>query len=119
MKTVSLIVWVDIPVLDLDRAIAFYKAVLACEIDQQEQDGKQIGVFPKCASLIVVPEIKSDSGILIYMSVEKGIRDAVKQVEEHGGKILQRIHTIEPYGFRAIVLDSEGNRIALHSSVDA
>ena len=36
-------------------------------------------------------------------------------VELNGGKILKTRHSIGPHGFRAIVLDSEGNRIALHS----
>jgi predicted enzyme related to lactoylglutathione lyase len=33
--------------------------------------------------------------------------------------VLEPTHGIGPHGFRAIVLDSEGNRIALHSSTDA
>jgi predicted enzyme related to lactoylglutathione lyase len=114
------IVWAEIPVADLERAISFYQAVVNCEIDRQEQDGKAIGVIPDSATLLVAAnEISVNSGILVYISVEKRIRDAVKQVEDHGGKILQRIHTIEPYGFRAIVQDSEGNRIALHSTSDS
>jgi predicted enzyme related to lactoylglutathione lyase len=118
------IVWVDIPVTDLNRAVDFYRAVLNCEIDTQEQDGKMIGVFRpsggNAASLIPASnEIISTEGLLVYMNVEGRIRDAVKQVEMKGGKVTQRIHTIAPYGFRAIILDSEGNRIALHSGMDA
>ncbi|HMA95109.1 MAG TPA: hypothetical protein VKP30_20600 [Polyangiaceae bacterium] len=33
-----------------------------------------------------------------------------------GGVVLQPKHPIGPHGFRAIVKDSEGNRIALHST---
>ena len=47
------------------------------------------------------------------------IQDVVAQTEKHGGKIVQPIHSIGPHGFRAIVIDSEGNRIALHSRNDA
>jgi len=43
------------------------------------------------------------------------LEEAVALVEANGGKIVQPVHPIGPYGFRAIVLDSEGNRIALHS----
>jgi predicted enzyme related to lactoylglutathione lyase len=42
----------------------------------------------------------------------------VKQTTEQGGKVVQEIHSIGPHGFRAIILDSEGNRIALHSETD-
>jgi hypothetical protein len=33
--------------------------------------------------------------------------------------VLEAMHAIGPHGFRAVVLDSEGNRIALHSTTDA
>lgn len=53
------------------------------------------------------------------MNVDKRIRNAVSQVKKHGGKIVQPIHAIGPHGFRTVVLDSEGNGIALHSTTDA
>jgi len=40
---------------------------------------------------------------------------AIAAVEPNGGKIVEPRHQIGPYGFRAVVIDSEGNRIALHS----
>jgi len=51
----------------------------------------------------------------------KGKRDngrldeAIATVEPNGGKIVQPKDAIGPNGFRAVVMDSEGNRIALHS----
>ena len=59
------------------------------------------------------------AGILVYMNAEGRIRDALSQVPKHGGKVVEPCKSIGPHGFRAVVLDSEGNRIALHSSVDA
>ena len=35
----------------------------------------------------------------------------------NGGEVMQPKHQIGPYGYRAVVIDSEGNRIALHSTV--
>jgi uncharacterized protein len=37
------LVWVDIPVLDLDRAIDFYSTVLGKEVKRQEYPGFKIG----------------------------------------------------------------------------
>ena len=37
---------------------------------------------------------------------------AVKAAADKGGKVLENKRQIGPYGYRAIVLDSEGNRIA-------
>jgi hypothetical protein len=42
----SLIVWVDIPCVDLDRAIAFYSAVLGCAVAKQEGPGFAMGILP-------------------------------------------------------------------------
>ena len=39
--------------------------------------------------------------------------------ELHGGRILEPPHSLGPHGYRALLLDSEGNRIALHSNTDA
>lgn len=117
-------VWFDIPVADMERAAEFYSAVLNLKIHKQEFDGVSFCVFDQenGNSGSLVPnetEISSNAGVLIYLNVHGRIRDAVSQVEKHGGKVLQRIHSIGSHGFRAVVLDSEGNRIALHSYVDA
>jgi hypothetical protein len=53
------------------------------------------------------------------MNVHGRIRDAVAKCTELGGELINNVHAIGPHGFRAIVRDSEGNRIALHSEVDA
>lgn len=58
-------------------------------------------------------------GLLVYMNVDRCIRDAVDEVGKLGGKVLEAIHRIGLHGIRAITLDSERNRIALHSTVDA
>jgi predicted enzyme related to lactoylglutathione lyase len=117
-------VWFDIPVADLDRAAAFYRAVLKIDVQKQEFDG-----FAFCFLAhdegnggCLVPgagEISSTGGILVYLNVDGRIRDAVAQVGQRGGTVKEPIHSIGPHGFRAVVLDSEGNRIALHSNADA
>ena len=57
----------------------------------------------------------SSTGPLIYLNAQGRLDEAIAAVEPNGGKILQPKHQIGPYGSRAVVLDSEGNRIALHS----
>jgi uncharacterized protein len=118
------VVWFDIPVADLERAAAFYRAVLGIEVERAEFEGYAFCVLAHGEGNggCLVPgreEISSTGGILVYMNVDRRIRAAVGEVEALGGKVLQPVHAIGPHGFRAIVLDSEGNRIALHSTVDA
>ena len=115
------IVWCDIPVLDLDRAVKFYSAVLGQAVRKQEFPGMTIGVLPHNdgevgGCLFTSAEEKpSDKGTMIDLNANGRLDDALSAVTTNGGKIAQPKHPIGPFGFRAIVLDSEGNRIALHS----
>jgi predicted enzyme related to lactoylglutathione lyase len=115
------VVWLDIPVVDLDRAIAFYSAVLGRSIPKHEMPEMSIGVFPHegpevAGCLYQSQSVRpSEHGPLLYFNTDGRIDEAIAAVELHGGKVLQPKESIGPYGFRAIVLDSEGNRIALHS----
>ncbi|PRC94220.1 VOC family protein [Solimicrobium silvestre] len=116
------LVWVDIPVTDLDRAIKFYSAVLGSPVSKEGGPGFIFGLFPHSdndvGGCLYVPDADnapSKVGPLIYLNAEGRLIDAVKAVAATGGKIIQDTHQIGPYGFRAVVLDTEGNRIALHA----
>ena len=117
------IVWVDIPCLDLDRAIRFYSAVLGSAVRREEFPGFAIGVFSHeeneiGACLFVKQDAPpSDHGPLLYLNCQARLDEAISAVTEHGGTVLQAKHPIGPYGYRAIILDSEGNRLALHSRI--
>jgi predicted enzyme related to lactoylglutathione lyase len=116
-------VWFDIPVADLDRACAFYTAVLAVSVAKDEFGGVSFGVIEHSEGnggcLIISPDEVSAVGVMLYLNVNGRIRDAVEKVRTHGGGVVEDVHSIGPHGFRAIVLDSEGNRLALHSNTDA
>lgn len=119
--------WTDIPVANLDRALKFYSAVLGQEVPKMSEDGFEYGLLPHeeqsasgclCVSSdsAGLENKPSLSGPLIYLSVEGRLDDAVKAVRANGGKVLQERQQIGPHGFRAVIVDSEGNRIALHST---
>lgn len=118
------IVWFDMPVKDLDRAIGFYSAVLGAPVKKEEMPGMKFGVLPhgeKDVSGCLTPGCEGDrpepssKGVLVYFNCQGRLDPAIAAVAPNGGKVLEPKHPIGPYGFRAIVLDSEGNRIALHS----
>lgn len=116
-------VWMDIPVSDLDRAASFYRAVLDIEVNKHQFDGVSFCVLEHYQGnggcLVINPkEVSANKGVLVYLNVNGRIRDAVSKVEVRGGKVLQPTHAIGPHGFRAVILDSEGNRLALHSTLD-
>jgi uncharacterized protein len=119
--------WTDIPVTNLDRAIEFYSAVLGQEVSKMSEGGFEYGLLPHqeqnasgclCVSSDSVggKNQPSQTGPLIYLSVEGRLNDAVKAARANGGKVLEERQQIGPHGVRAVIVDSEGNRLALHSS---
>ena len=116
------IVWVDLPVTDLDRAIRFYSAVLGMTVTKEAGPGFTFGLLPhgegEVGGCLFVPgpdDAPSKTGPLVYLNAEGRLPQAVAAVAALGGQVLQPIHPIGPHGFRAVGLDSEGNRLALHA----
>ncbi|MEY2544677.1 MAG: uncharacterized protein QOE81_2138 [Verrucomicrobiota bacterium] len=119
--------WTDIPVTNLDRAVKFYSAVLGEEVKKLSEGGMEYGLLPHgeqnaSGCLCVrsdsggVDNAPSANGPLIYLLVEGRLDEAVKAVRANGGNVLRARQQIGEHGFRAVVIDSEGNRIALHTS---
>jgi len=113
--------WIDIPVLDLDRAIEFYTTVLGTPVQKISEQGFEFGLLPHTEDnvsgcLCVMDNRKpSQDGPLVYLNVEGQLDKAIESVKNTHGKILNDKKQIGPYGHRAIILDTEGNAIALYS----
>ena len=119
------ITWFDIPVTDIEKATRFYNEVLNIEIKSEEfeGDGAKMGVFPHdeqsgvAGCLFEAKDAKpSDCGPLLYFNVNERLEEAIAAVKANDGEILQNKHQIGPFGYRAVVKDPCGNRIALHSN---
>jgi len=115
-------VWIDIPVQDLDRAAAFYSAIFDDKVKIEQGPNFKYGMLPHgqddVAGCLYVPQGENkpcNNGPLVYLNADGRLKEAVAAVVTYGGQVLLEPHQIGPYGFRAIILDSEGNRVALHS----
>lgn len=116
--------WFEIPVLDLDRAIKFYSTVFSySSMHQMNLGGLQMAIFPMegdgvGGALCQHEEYKpSQEGSLIYLNANPDLSIPLSKVESAGGKVLMPKKQISPeIGFMALFIDSEGNRIALHSN---
>lgn len=116
------IVWVDIPVTELDRAMAFYSAVLGRAVTREGGPGFQFGLLAHAGHDVAGCLVEAGdghapgrSGPLIYLNVEGRMAEVVQAVPRLGGQVLEPPQPIGPHGTRAVVLDSEGNRVALHA----
>lgn len=118
------IVWFDLPVKNLEKATEFYSKLLNKNLTIVEEHGFKMAVFPhednSCDVAGCIYESKddfkaNDSGLLIYFDVNKHIHQAVDAAVTHGGKLIEPVTSIGPWGFRAIILDCEGHKIALHA----
>src|ERR1700752_4485756 len=80
-------VWFDIPVAELGRAAAFYRAVLGVQVKKEEIEGFQLAVIEhgdgNGGCLVRSPDEVSAVGVMIYLNVNGRIRDAVAQVCTH------------------------------------
>lgn len=117
--------WFEIPVTNLDRAIAFYEAVFQFKMARHQVGDQEMGWFPwsddpndagAAGSLVKHPDYTpSHEGTMVYFSCDDCNTEA-SRVAAAGGKILKEKTKIgEGYGFYVEVLDTEGNKIALHS----
>jgi predicted enzyme related to lactoylglutathione lyase len=120
MNMANVAVWCDIPATDLDRAVGFYDKVLGEASTIVEENGVRFAVLPHADGVggcIVLCDdmVPSRTGLLVYLNVQGRHEAAEAAVAACGGEVLQTKHAIGPHGYRSVVVDSEGNRIALHS----
>jgi len=122
---INQIVWVDIPVVDLDRAIKFYSAILAAEVEKKVFENFSFGLLP-CVQTGVSgclvakgPDEITGKGALIYFNVEGRLDDAINQAKGFDVEVVEEKTSMGEHGIRAVLFDSEGNKIALHSSPES
>jgi predicted enzyme related to lactoylglutathione lyase len=120
----NMVGWFEIPVTNMERAKTFYNTVFNVDIQLQDFGGVLMGWFPfvdgkkgASGSLIqnrgYIPDEKK--GVLIYFS-SVDVNDELSRVQRAGGNIIQPKTMIsKDIGYMALFIDSEGNRIALHS----
>ncbi len=121
----NMIGWFEIPVRDMDRARKFYEEVFQVSIQVEQFSEILMGWFPwaegktgASGSLVLHEESYTPSdtaGVLVYFS-SKDVADEIGRIEAAGGKVGQpKTQISEDIGYMGLFIDSEGNRIALHS----
>lgn len=112
----------EIPATDITRAVNFYQAILDIEIDKMEFPEMQMGIFPYENQMVTGVIMKAEgytpsaNGITIYLNGGDNLQAILDKVQINGGEIMvpKSLHADES-GYYAIFLDSEGNKMGLHS----
>lgn len=116
--------WVEIPVTDMERAMRFYETVFDLKLERHQVGPLDMAWFPMVenkmgsAGSLVKHEryVPSQEGVLVYFMARSGdLANELSRVEKASGRILQEKKPIGEHGFVGVILDTEGNRIALHS----
>lgn len=120
------VVFFEIPVTNIDRAIKFYKTVFNFDFEKEMIDRNEMALFPfngeksGISGALAKGEIykPTNDGVVVYFKTEN-IDKALKMVIESGGQILYPKTSNGDLGFVAEFEDTEGNRIALHQSINS
>ena len=118
--------WFEIGTSDLTRATKFYETVFDVTLTPLDLPAIKMRMFPLGDMMTQVGGALVDSGgfhkpsstdgPLIYLNGNPDLQNVLDKVEAAGGKIMVPKTLISPeYGFMAVILDTEGNRIGLHS----
>ena len=122
MLAQNMINWFEIPVTDFSRAKHFYETIFAITMTVTEIQGYKMAFFPayegKISGAICFGEgyIPSGAGSLLYLNANPDVNLVLDRATAVGGRIIMPKTLIgEETGYYAFIVDSEGNRIALHS----
>jgi uncharacterized protein len=113
--------WFEIPAIDFQQAVHFYNHIFGIEMTQNITEASAMAFFPVTSGIggAVIAgsgSIPSDRGPLIYLNGGKDLNNVLNKVEEVGGRIVMPKTLIsKDAGCFAIFIDSQGNKLALHS----
>ena len=121
----SKVTWFEIPVSDIMRAKEFYENVFNISIQLADMGPLKMGWFPEDESVqgangslvfhedFYMPD--REKGSLIYFNCED-LSVELARVQAAGGEVIVEKKQIAPdVGYMGVFIDTEGNRIALHS----
>ena len=118
----SVINWFDLPATNLERAVSFYESVLGIKLIQENMLGARMAIFPakpgEATGAIMAREgvTPGTTGSTLYLKAGNDLSVALSRVEAAGGKVVfPKTFIKEGFGYFAILLDSEGNSVGLHS----
>ena len=113
--------WFELPATNFKRATDFYSKVLSADLQHVENNGLKMAFLPHsqggvggCVTFGNGNK-PAQEGTLVYLNGGDDLAAPLAKVEKAGGKVIMPKTGIGENGFMAIILDTEGNRVAFHS----
>jgi uncharacterized protein len=118
--------WFEIPATDLSRAQNFYEAIFGISLIPMDMPNIKMRMFPIDDPMNGIGGAIVDSGgfhkpsatdgTLVYLNGNPDVQQVLDKVVPAGGSVMVPKTAISPeYGYMAVIMDTEGNRIGLHS----
>lgn len=119
----SAINWFEIPAMDFDRAVSFYSAIYAFDMPTSDMGHLKMGFFQHQHGVGIGGGVVSGEGYIpsldgskIFLNAGADLSTVLNRVTDAGGTVVMGKTQISPeIGYFAIIDDTEGNRIYLHS----
>jgi hypothetical protein len=117
----NFVTWFEIPAYNHYRSVAFFNYIYGIEITTVEINGLAMGFFPAESgvggAIVTGPGcVPSEIGPLLYLNGGDDLNNVLSKVNEAGGRVvMEKTYISETAGYFAIFIDTEGNRLALHS----
>lgn len=122
MKQHDALHWFEIPVADIERAQRFYETLFARSMRREQMGPQTLAVFEYDGGIggallqSATMNKPSTEGTLVYLNAKPSLDAVLSRARELGAPVLQdKLELPRDIGFIAQILDSEGNRIGLHS----
>jgi predicted enzyme related to lactoylglutathione lyase len=116
--------WFEIPATDINRAKGFYQGILDIQMETSNMMGIEMAFFPyvmgssKVSGAICKSEHHKPSydGCIVYLNGNPDLQKVLDKVEQAGGQIVMpKTKISDEVGYMAFIIDTEGNRVAVHS----
>ncbi len=113
------VVWLELPVADFHRAIAFYESIFQTKLDIHELGDLRMATFAHAGIGIALnyhPQFyfPGTQGAIVYFAPAGEPAAMLARVQESGGEIIIPWRLISPeQGSMALFKDSEGNRVGI------
>lgn len=122
----SAISWFEIPTTDLERATKFYETILEIKLIPMEMPDFKMRMFPVADMMndiggALVQQLdfykcSATDGALIYLNANPDVQLVLDRVKAAGGQVVvPKTQISKEYGYMGVFIDTEGNRVALHS----